>query len=167
RRSPTTSPIRSSSVLVTFEQAPPAFEYLRNACQVGLNFIEVVDPALAPSYTINSTCLRFPSSALSTALLSEVQQIVPLVHIRVRESAVPDICLSDGRVTVGGQLYLPRLIGIGEPGSDVLISQDIKGTSDNVRFTFGNGDRVMTQLANDTDLKYAQIDLSLLHVNSG
>ena len=85
----------------------------------------------------------------------------------MRESAVPDIYLSDRRVTVGGQLYLPRLIGIGEPGSDVLISQDIKGTSDNVRFTFGNGDRVMTQLANDTDLKYAEIDLCLFHVNSG
>jgi hypothetical protein len=40
-----------------------------------------------------------------------------------------------------GQLYLPRLIGIGEPGSDVLISQDIKGTSDNVRFTFGMVER--------------------------
>ncbi len=113
------------------------------------------------------TCLRFPSTALSTALLSEVQQIVPLVHIRVRESAVADIYVSDRRVTVGGQLYLPRLIGIGEPGSNVLISQDIKGTSDNVRFTFGNGDRVMTQLANDTDLKYAEIDLCLFHVNSG
>ena len=74
----------------------------------------------------------------------------------MRESAVADIYLSDRRVTVGGQLYLPRLIGIGEQGSDVLISQDIKGTSDNVRFTFGNGDRVM-QLANDTDLKYAEI----------
>lgn len=157
----------TSGVLVTFEQAPISFEYLRNACQVGLNFIEVVDPTQAPSYTINSTCLRFPSSALSTALLSEVQQIIPLVHIRVRESAVSDIYLSDRRVTVGGQLYLPRLIGIGEPGSDVLISQDIKGTSDNVRFTFGNGDRVMTQLANDTDLKYAEIDLCLFHVNSG
>ena len=64
-------------------------------------------------------------------------------------------------------VYLPRLIGIGEPGSDVLISQDIKGSSDNVRFTFGNADRVMTQLANDTDLKYAEIDLCLFHVNSG
>jgi hypothetical protein len=85
----------------------------------------------------------------------------------VRESAVADVYVSDRRVTVGGQLYLPRLIGIGEPGSDVLISQDIKGTSDNVRFTFGNGDRVMTQLANDTDLKYAEIDLCLFHVNSG
>ena len=157
----------TTGVLVTFEQAPISFEYLRNAVQVGLNLIEVVDPTQAPTYTVNSTCLRFPSTALSTALLSEVQQIVPLVHIRVRESAVPDIYVSDRRVTVGGQLYLPRLIGIGEPGSDVLISQDIKGTSDNVRFTFGNGDRVMTQLANDTDLKYAEIDLCLFHVNSG
>ncbi len=157
----------TSSVLVTFEQAPISFEYLRTACQVGLNFIEVVDPTAAPSYAINSTCLRFPSSGLSTALLSEVQQIVPLIHIRVRESAVPDIYISDRRVTVGGQLYLPRLIGIGEQGSDVLISQDIKGASDNVRFTFGNGDRVMTQLAKNTDLKYAEIDLCLFHVNSG
>jgi hypothetical protein len=162
------NPDRTTTVvLVTFEQAPISFEYLRNAVQVGLNLIEVVDPTQAPTYAVNSTCLRFPSTALSTALLSEVQQIVPLVHIRVRESAVPDIYVSDRRVTVGGQLYLPRLIGIGEPGSDVLISQDIKGTSDNVRFTFGNGDRVMTQLANDTDLKYAEIDLCLFHVNSG
>jgi len=157
----------TTGVLVTFEQTPISFEYLRNAVQVGLNLIEVVDPTQAPTYAVNSTCLRFPSTALSTALLSEVQQIIPLVHIRVRESAVADIYLSDRRVTVGGQLYLPRLIGIGEPGSDVLISQDIKGTSDNVRFTFGNGDRVMTQLANDTDLKYAEIDLCLFHVNSG
>jgi hypothetical protein len=156
-----------TGTLVTFEQLPISFECLRNAVQVGLNFIEVVDPALAPSYSINSTCLRFPSSALSTALLSEVQQIIPLLHIRVRETAVPDIYLSDRRVTVGGQLYIPRLIGIGEAGSDVLISQDIKGTADNVRFTFGNADRVMTQLANDTDLKYASVDLCLFHVNSG
>jgi hypothetical protein len=157
----------TTGVLVTFEQTPISLEYLRSAVQVGLNLIEVVDPTSAPTYTISSTCVRFPSTALSTALLSEVQQIVPLIHIRVRESAVADIYLSDRRVTVGGQPYLPRLIGIGEPGSDVLISQDIKGTSDNVRFTFGNGDRVMTQLANDTDLKYAEIDLCLFHVNSG
>src|SRR5579884_3855590 len=151
---------------VTWEYAPLAIQYLANACQTGFNFIEVPDPAAAPSYAVNSTCLRFPSSALQTALLSQVQQIIPLVHIRVRESAVPDIYLSDRRVTVGGQLYLPRLLGIGEPGSDVLITQDISGAADNVRFTFGNADRVMTQLANDTDLKYAQIDLSLFHINS-
>jgi len=33
----------TSAVLVTFEQAPISFEYLRNAAQVGLNFVEVVD----------------------------------------------------------------------------------------------------------------------------
>jgi hypothetical protein len=157
----------TTATLVTFDQAPLSLEYLRNAVQAGLTFVEVVDPAQAPSYTVASTCVRFPSSALSTALSSEVQQIVPLIHIRVREQAVPDIYLSDRRVTVGSQLYLPRLIGIGEPGSDAIISQDIKGSSDNVRFTFGNADRVMTQLANDTDLKYAEIDLCLFHVNSG
>jgi tetratricopeptide (TPR) repeat protein len=70
----------TTGVLVTFEQTPISFEYLRNAVQVGLNLIEVVDPTQSPAYTINSTCLRFPSNALSTALLSEVQQIVPLVH---------------------------------------------------------------------------------------
>jgi hypothetical protein len=152
---------------VTWEYAPLAIQYLPNACQTGFNFIEVPDPTAAPSYAVNSTCLRFPSAALQSALLSQVQQIIPLVHIRVRESAMPDIYVSDRRVTVGGQLYLPRVLGIGEPGSDVIISQDIKGTADNVQFTFGNADRVMTQLANDTDLKYAQIDLSLFHVNSG
>lgn len=157
----------TTATKVTWEYAPLAIQYLANACQTGFNFIEVPDPAAASSYAVNSTCLRFPSTALQTALLSQVQQIIPLVHIRVRESAVPDIYLSDRRVTVGGQLYLPRVLGIGETGSDVVISQDIKGTADNVQFTFGNADRVMTQLANDTDLKYAQIDLSLYHVNSG
>jgi len=173
----------TSAVLVTFEQTPISFQYLRNACQVGLNFIEVVDPTEAPTYPVNSTCLRFPSSALSAALLSEVQEIIPLVHIRVRETAVPDIWLSDRRLTLtdaaGGasaaalgwhassQLYIPRLIGIGERGSDTLISQDIKGSSDNVRFEFGNADRVMTALGNDTDLKYAAIDFCAYHVNSG
>jgi hypothetical protein len=166
---------------VTWEYAPLSIQYLVNACQVGFNFVEV--PASTAAYSVTATCTRFPSSALSTALLSEVQQIVPLVHIRPREAAVPDIWLSDRRVTLsdgaGGavqttmgwaassQSYLPRLIGMGEPGSDVLISQDLKGSSDNVKLAFGNADRVMTALANDTDLKYASIDLCLFHVNTG
>ena len=171
----------TSSVQVTFEQTPISFAQMVNAAQVGLSLIEVVSSA--PSYPVTSVCVRFPSTALSTALLAEVQQIIPLIHIRVRETAVPDIWLSDRRVTVtdnaGGaiqaamgwagssQTYIPRLTGIGEQGSDVLISQDIRGSSDSVRLTFGNADRVMTQLANDTDLKWAEIDLCLLHVNSG
>ena len=171
----------TSAVQVTFEQSPISFQQLVNAAQTGLNLIEVVSSA--PSYPVSSVCVRFPSTALSTALLAEVQQIIPLIHIRVRETAVPDIWLSDRRVTVtdsvGGavqaamgwagssQTYIPRLTGIGEQGSDVLISQDIRGSSDSVRLTFGNADRVMTQLANDTDLKWSEIDLCLLHVNSG
>jgi len=152
---------------VTWEYAPLSIQYLANACQTGFNFIEVPDPTAAPTYAVASTCVRFPSSGLQTALLSQVQQIIPLIHIRVRESAVPDIYLSDRRCTVGGQLYLPRVLGLGEPGSSVILTQDIKGTADSVRFTFGNADRAMTALANDTDLKYAAIDLSLYHVNSG
>ena len=172
----------TTPTLVTWEYAPLSIQYLANACQVGFNFIEV--PSTTPSYQVTSApAVRFPSSAMSTALLSEVQQIVPLVHIRVRDNTVPDIWLSDRRVTLTdnasgavqagmgwastSQVYLPRLVGIGEQGSDVLLSQDIKGSSDNVRFTFGNADRVMTALANSTDLKYASIDLCLFHVNSG
>src|SRR5579884_4303801 len=171
-----------TSTTVTWEYSPLSLQYLANACQTGFNFIEVPSPPATPYPGNAAPSVRFPSSAMSTALLSEVQQIIPLVHIRVREQAVPDIWLSDRRVILsdnaGGdvqavmgwqastQLYLPRLIGIGESGSDVLISQDIKGSSDNVRFTFGNADRVMTQLANDTDLKYAEIDLCLFHINS-
>ena len=44
----------NTQVLVTFEQAPISFEYLRNAAQVGLNFVEVVDPTAAPVYTVAS-----------------------------------------------------------------------------------------------------------------
>ena len=57
----------TSPTLVTFEQALTSFEYLRNSCQVGLSFGEVVDPAQACSYTVASTCVRqgrpFPASA--------------------------------------------------------------------------------------------------------
>ena len=77
----------TTATLVTFDQAPLSLEYLRNAVQAGLALVEVVDPTQAPSYTVASTCVRFPSSALSSALLSEVQQIVPLIHIAPRQPA--------------------------------------------------------------------------------
>ena len=157
----------SATVKVIWESAPLSAQYLVHACQVGFNFVEVPDPASAPSYAVTATCTRFPSDTLQSALLDQVQQIIPLVHIRVRESAVPDIYLSDRRCTIGGQLYLPRLLNIGEKGSDILIAQDIRGSADTASFTFGNADRVMTQLSNDTDLQEAVIELSLFHVNSG
>ena len=155
-----------TNTTVVWEQSPLSFEYLVHAVKSGINFIEIPDPSSAPVYTVASTCTRFPSGTLNTALENQVQKIIPLVHIKVRESGVPDIYLSDRRCTVGGQEYLPRVLSLGEPGSDVIISQDIRGTADNVQFTFGDADGVMTALCNDTDLKYAQISLSLYHVNS-
>jgi hypothetical protein len=150
---------------VTWEQAPLSFEYLQHACRVGFNFLEA--PGSATSYTVASTCTRFPSTTLASSLTGQVQELIPLIHIRVRESAVPDIYLSDRRCIVGGQLYLPRVLGLGEPGSDVLLSQDINGTADGVKFTLGNADGVMTALANDTDLKFATIDLCFYDVTTG
>ena len=156
----------TDTVKVNFEYAPLGFSHLAAACSSGCTFVEAFDPASAPSYSVSSTVTRFPSSGLSSALLSQVQRIIPLLHIRVREAAVPDIYLSDRRVTVGGQLYLPRLQNIGEPGSDTLISQSISGAADNVQVLLANADRVISQLANDTDLRLASIDLSLFHVQS-
>lgn len=172
----------TSAHTVIFDTAPLVVAEKPNSSTATATFIEATDPASAPSYNVTSTCLRFPSAGLKTALLSQVQQIIPLIHIRVKEAAVPDIWLSDRRLTLvdaasgaiksamgwaaSSQIYLPRVIGLGEPGSDVILSQDIKGTADSVSISFGNADRVMTALANDTDLKYASIDLCLFHVNS-
>jgi hypothetical protein len=171
----------TSAYTVVFENTPLSISELVNACSTGFNFVECIDPNSAPTLNVSATCLRFPSSAMQTAMLGQNQQIIPLLHIRVREAAVPDIYLSDRRVTLadstGGavraamgwagtsQLYLPRVLDIGDK-TDVLISQSIDGTADNVQMVLGNADRIMTQLANDTDLMYASIDLCLFHVQS-
>lgn len=149
---------------VIFDSAPLSISDLAAHCQTGISFIEIVSPSSAPTYPISSTSTRFPSPTLATYLSSEVQQIIPLVHIRVRNSAVPDIYLSDRRCTVGSQLYLPRVLSLGEAGSDIVMSQDIKGTADNTQLTFGNADRVMSALCRDTSLKYADIDITLARV---
>ena len=155
---------------VRFENVPLTLEDLTGSiCSCGVTFVEVPDPDDAPTYATSSggSLVRFPNAALAYALCEEVQEIIPLVKIRVAEVAVPDIFLSDRRVTVDGDLYQPRLLRVGEPGSDVLISQSIDGSSDDVQFAFGNADRVMIRLANDTELKWATIELSLYHVQTG
>jgi len=174
----------TTAYTVIFDAAPLVIAEKPNSSTVSCNFTECPSTATPGPWdnTVLSTCLRFPSSGLKSALLSQVQQIVPLVHIRVRQSSVPDIWLSDRRLTLtdgasgaiesamgwgaSSQLYLPRLLNIGEQGSDVILSQDIKGTADSVSFTFGNADRTMTALCNSTDLKYASVDLCLFHVQS-
>ena len=72
----------------------------------------------------------------------------------------PAIYLSDRRCTVGGQLYLPRLVDFDG------ISQSMGNEADEATFTFGNADRVMRDLANDVDLFRASISFSLFHVGT-
>src|SRR6185312_6401813 len=151
-----------TTITACFENAPLTLNDLADhICSVeGLTLVEI--PTTWPTYTINETVTRFPSSTLANSLCDQVQEVIPLVRIRVLEAAVPDICLSDRRVTVGDIDYLPRVLDIGGVrDSNVLVSQNIDGSSDDTQFTLGNADRVMLKLANDTELKKARIELSL------
>jgi hypothetical protein len=156
---------------VCFENQPLTFEELIAATKVGLTFVQIPNPASAPTYTLTSTVTRFPDSTLNPALLDQVQEIIPLIRIRALDAGVPDIFLSDRRVTIGSQLYLPRLLRVGEQGSEVLITQSIPTdgnvASDDATFVFGNADRVMVQCANDTQLRWARVEFSLFHTATG
>jgi len=157
---PNDNGIGTTAYTVRFANEPLSWEMLADyISSVGVTLIEV--PATSPTYAVNSTSTRFPSSGLQTALLSQTQEIIPLVKIQPRESGYDAIYLSDRRCTVASQLYQPRLVDFDG------ISQGIGGESDEANFTFGNADRVMRELANDTDLTRASIEFSLYHVGSG
>lgn len=152
----------TTAVTVAFEVAPLSFEHLAaSITSVGITFVEIPDPATAPSYAVTSTSTRFPSSTLQLALTSQVQQVIPLIKIDVKEPGYPNIFLSDRRVTIAGELYLPRLLRWDG------ISQGMNGESDEATFVFGNADRVMRDLSFQTDLKYARIDFGIFHVGTG
>jgi hypothetical protein len=129
------------------------------ACSVGVTLVEI--PVSSPGYALNATVSRFPSSELSAALLSQVQQLVPLVKIQPLAAGYPAIYVSDRRCTIGGQLYQARLLDFDG------ISQSLGNEADEAQFVFGNADRVMRDLANDVDLFRASIEFSLFHVGTG
>lgn len=140
-----------------FANEPLSWEMVADwACSTGVTLIEV--PTWNPTYTIAATVTRFPSQALKDALLSQVQQLIPLIKVQPLQSGYPAIYLSDRRCTVGGQLFVPRLVDFDG------ISQGMGNEADNATFTFGNADRVMRDLANDVDLFRAAIEFSLFHV---
>lgn len=85
-----------------------------------------------PSYPLNQTVNRFPPSARQTALLSQVQAIIPLVRIKPLQSGYPTIYISDRCCTFGGQLYLPR------PLEFDGIAQSIGNESGKSQFVLGN-----------------------------
>jgi hypothetical protein len=143
-----------------FADEPLSWEMLGAAvCSVGITLIEI--PQSTPSYELNQTITRFPPQALQTALLAQVQQIIPLVKIIPKEPGYPAIYVSDRRCMIGGQLYQARLLEFEG------IAQSPGGESDEARFVFGNADRVMRALANDVDLFRADLEFSLFHVGTG
>jgi hypothetical protein len=113
----------TTSYTVMFKTAPLILDHSANMSSAKLTFVEIISTASAPSYSISATDTRFPGTALTAALLQETQQLIPLIHIQVRDPAVPQIYLSDRRCLIGGQLYLPRVLDIGEAGSSVIMSQ--------------------------------------------
>jgi hypothetical protein len=152
--------IGTTPYTVHIANEPLSWEFLLDSLSTtGVTLVEI--PATDPTYTLNSTVTRFPSSGLKTALLSQVQEIIPLIKIQPRETGYPAIYVSDRRCTIDTQLYLARMLEFDG------ISQSIGNESDQAQFTFGNADRVMTALVNDTNLNRASLEFSLFHVGTG
>jgi|GEM_PF-4096522 len=154
----------TTAYTVCFANEPLSWEHLSDQISsLGVTLIEI--PASDPSYAITAVQTRFPSGGLPAALLSQVQKLIPLVKIVPCESGYPAIWLSDRRVTLTGGpageagTFLPRLLSFDG------ISQVLGNESDQAQFTFGNADRVMRDLANDTDLMRASIEFSLFWVD--
>src|SRR3989304_815278 len=98
-----------------FANEPLSWEMVSDAASsLGVTLIKI--PSASPTYPLNSTVTRFPSAALATALLSQVQEIIPLVTIQPLEAGYPAICVSDrrGPAPVGGGARTLR--GRGPPG---------------------------------------------------
>jgi hypothetical protein len=150
----------TTAYTVRFANEPLSWEMVADwASILGVTLIEI--PATSPVYPLNSTVTRFPSAALETALLSQVQELIPLIKIQPLQAGYPAIYVSDRRCMVGGQPYQARLLEFDG------IQQSMGGESDLATFTFGNADRVMRDLANDVDLYRASIEFSLFHVGTG
>lgn len=157
---PNDNGIGATAYTCRFANEPLSWEMLRDdLCSIGVTLVEI--PTTLPTYTVNATALRFPSEALKTALLSQVQQIIPLVKIQPHQSGYPAIYVSDRRCTLGSQLYQARLLQFDG------IQQGMGNEADQASFTFGNADRLMRDLTNDVDLFRASIEFSLFHVPVG
>ena len=150
----------TTQYICRFANEPLSWEMLGAAvCSVGVTLIEI--PSSSPTYTLNQTVNRFPPAALQQALLSQVQEIIPLVKIVAKQPGYPAIYVSDRRCTIGSQLYQARLLEFDG------IAQSIGNEADEAQFVFGNADRVMRALANDVDLYRAALEFSLFHVGTG
>jgi hypothetical protein len=70
--------IGSTPVTCRFANEPLSREMVADwACSLGVTLVEIASGT--PSYSLQQTVNRFPPAALQTALLSQVQEIIPLV----------------------------------------------------------------------------------------
>lgn len=149
----------TTPVTVRFAQDMMSLEMVTNC--LAASTLELAEhPTTTPAWTISATDTRFPSAGLQTALLPGVQKLVPVVKIEPRLAGYPAIYLSNQRFTLGGTLYHARLL------ENPVVTQTIGWAQDTVRFTFGNADRVMSDLAADVNLRRAWISLGYYHVDS-
>lgn len=142
---------------VRFADRSMSWEFLSSCISsTGVSLIEV--QTASPTYSVSSTVDRFPSGGLPAALLSQVQELIPLLKITATDATVA--YLSDRLATVGGTRYEPRILQWSG------ISQSLGESSDQASFVLGNADNVFTDLIAAVDLTYARLDFSLYHVQT-
>lgn len=157
----------TTPVTCRFKDEPLGWQMVADwACSIGVTLVEI--PSTNPSYQITATQTRFPTGSLPAALLSQRQELFPLIKLTALQEGYPVMYLSDRRCKVGvevdptaRQQYLPRLL------SWDGIQQSMGNDADQATFTFGNADRVMRDLINDVDLYRADVEFSLFHVGTG
>lgn len=165
----------TTDYICRFKDSRLTFEHLVGYISTtGVELVEI--PTSNPSYSVTSEVLRLGNdvlqddgvtrpqllpSSLETSLTQQVQEIIPLISIQPLDADYPTMYLSDRRCVVGDQQYEPRLVDWAG------IEQSLDGASDQASFTFGNSDKVFTQIANQVDLFRADVKFSLYHVGSG
>ena len=101
-------------------------------------------PARLAQVISAATLQRFPDSTLEAALTAQEQDLIPLITITAKDTGYAVMYLADRRVTVDGQLFQPRILDWDG------ISQRLGSQSDQARFSFGNADGVMGDMASST-----------------
>ncbi|HEY1242173.1 MAG TPA: hypothetical protein VGF16_16530 [Bryobacteraceae bacterium] len=152
---------------VRYENPDISFDHLAGmlTSEFGITFLVMPEPT--PVWNSTNQVTRFPDSVFEAALAQETQHVYPLILIQP-QARNPDGSLQNGpvyisnqRIQVDGNVYLPRLLTWSG------ISQTLGETSDSAQFTFGNADDVFTQWANQVNLYRAVVQFSLFHLDSG
>ena len=151
-------PDGSTEVLtVRFSNSRLEIQTLIDGSTWAASFDLIVDPGAAPAYTSASTETRFPGASLQAALLSPVQEIIPLLVITTLAGTVHRV--SERACAVDGVAYSAKLIEWDG------IKQSLYG-ADQASFTLANADRAFTTAVNADNWHAADVQFSLLHVGT-